>query len=87
MGENDVTWVLHYKILCTRNVRQMYRFRSKLVSCILPVTNTLALKNALAYYEICTYQTCNVFIVQAPGDGVGATRTRMPPDPKVNNAE
>ncbi len=65
----------------------MDRFRSKIVSCILSVSNTLALKNALAYYEFDTDQAFNVFVVQAPGDGVGATRTRMPPDPKVNNAE
>ncbi len=50
---------LYYKILRTRNVLQIDRFRGNLVPCILSVTNTLA------YYEIRTLQTRNIFIVQA----------------------
>ncbi len=41
----------------------MDRFRSKLVSCILSVANTLALTNALAFCEIRTLQASNVFII------------------------
>ncbi len=42
-------------------------FCSKLVYFILAVTSSLALTNTLAYYEICTLQIRNVFIVQGPG--------------------
>jgi hypothetical protein len=42
----------------------MDKFHSKLVSFLLPVTNTLAWANTLAYYGIRTLQ---VFIVQSGG--------------------
>jgi hypothetical protein len=58
---------LYHKILRTRKVWQMDRYCSKLESFILSVTNTPALTNTLAYYEIHTIRICNVFIVQAPG--------------------
>jgi hypothetical protein len=58
---------LYYKILRTRNVLQIDRFRSKVVYCILSVTNTLALTNKLAYYGICKLRIRNVCKVQAPG--------------------
>jgi hypothetical protein len=33
---------------------------------ILPITNTLTLKNAVAYHGICTLRTFNVFVVPGP---------------------
>jgi hypothetical protein len=46
-------WGLYYKTtLRTRNLRQMERLRSKLVSLLLAVTNALTLTNTLAYYGI-----------------------------------
>jgi hypothetical protein len=41
--------VLYYTTLAIHNVREIDKFRSKLV-LILPATNTLALTNNLAYY-------------------------------------
>jgi hypothetical protein len=63
-----VTRGLYYKILQIRNVQQIDRLTSKLVSFILMVTSTLSLTNTLANYKICTLRSCNVFIVQAPGE-------------------
>ncbi len=62
--------IFYYKILGTRNVLQMDRVRSKLVACILSVTDTRALTNTLAYYKIRTLQTRTVFIVEAPGASI-----------------
>jgi hypothetical protein len=45
----------------------MDRFHSKLVSGTSSVTNTLALINTLAYYEISTFSNYNVIILQAHG--------------------
>jgi hypothetical protein len=55
---------LYYKILRKCNVQEMDKFRSKLVSRILSVTNTLALTNTLAYYKIRTLRTHNDCIVR-----------------------
>jgi hypothetical protein len=55
------------KTLQTRNLQQMARFRSKLVSFLLSVTNILALKYSLAYYGICKLRICSVLKVQAAG--------------------
>ncbi len=42
--------ILYYKTLRIRNLRQMARFRSKLVLFILSDTNTRAWTNTLSYY-------------------------------------
>ncbi len=59
---------LYYKTLQIRNLPHMTRFRNKLVSFLLWVTNILAWINTLAYYGICKLQIRSVFIVQAAGN-------------------
>ncbi len=51
---------LNYKILQIRNLRQMDRFFSKLVSFLSSAANTLAWKNTLAYFRIRKLRTHNV---------------------------
>ncbi len=48
---------LYYKTLQTSNVLHMDKFCSKVESFILSATNTLALTNTPAYYEICKLHT------------------------------
>ncbi len=61
---------LYYKTLRIRNLRKMARFRYKLVSFLLLVTNTpvwtrkLARTNTLAHYGIRKLQFCSVFMAQ-----------------------
>ncbi len=57
---------LYYKTLRTHNIRQVDRFRSKLVYFILSATSSLLLTNILAYYGIRSFRIHNVFIAQAP---------------------
>ncbi len=46
------TWGQYYKTLQTRNLQQMGRFHSNLVSILLPVTENISLDKPLAYYGI-----------------------------------
>ncbi len=57
---------LYYKTLRIRNLHQMARFCSELVSLLMSVTNTITWTNALAYHGIRKLRICSVFIVQGP---------------------
>jgi hypothetical protein len=52
------------KTLRTCNLQEIDKFRRKLESFLLSVTNTLAWTNTLAYHGICTLRVRNVFILQ-----------------------
>ena len=57
---------LYYKTSRIRNLREMDRYQSKLVTFVLD-KYTLAWTNTLAYYGVRRLRIHNVFIVQAPG--------------------
>jgi hypothetical protein len=56
---------IHYKTLGIYNLRKMDNFCRRLVSFLLPVTNTVAWPNTLAYYRVNILRIRNVLIVQA----------------------
>ncbi len=70
---------MYYKILQTRKVQKIDKFYSKLVSSMLSLTNTLALKNTLAYFEICTLRT-KMFLKCSPRGLYYVTNYRYKPE-------